>query len=270
MTAQVNQTARDGKTPIILAASGTATAAADTYQRIEASCRQAFPGHPIHWAYSSRAIRRRIQARTGETPPTPTKRLDQLYHSGCRRAVVQSLHLICGIEFHHLVWEAARSPVEIQLGLPLLSTPEDFENLLGWIAAVQPSESDEALVLVGHGTDHPAWMTYALLAQMMTSRFGGQIVLGQVKGDLSPTVVADRLLTAGYRRVVLRPLMLVAGAHFMEDIAGVQADSWKTQLSQKGLTVKPVAEGLGAHPAVIEIFMRHITAAMQSRPLNLD
>ena len=269
MTAREHKTANDAKTPIILAASGTATAAADTYQRIEASCRQAFPGHPIHWAYSSRAIRRRIQARTGDAPPTPKQRLDQLYQSGCRSAVVQSLHLICGIEFHHLVWEAARGPMEIQLGLPLLSTPEDFESLLGWIAAIQPSASDEALILVGHGTAHPAWMAYALLAQMMTARFGGRIVLGQVKGDPSPTVVADRLLMGGYRRVALRPLMLVAGAHFMEDIAGGQADSWKSQLSRRGLTVAPVAEGLGAHPAVIEIFMRHIAAAMQSRPLDL-
>ncbi len=270
MNARENKTAREGNTPIILAASGTATAAADTYQRIEARCRQAFPGHPIHWAYSSRAIRRRIQARTGEAPPTPKQRLDQLYQSGCRRALVQSLHLICGTEFHHLVWEAARGPMEIQLGLPLLSTPEDFERLLDWMAAVQPSRSEEALVLVGHGTAHPAWMTYALLAQMMTARFGDRILLGQVKGDPSPAIVADRLLGAGCRQVALRPLMLVAGAHFMEDIAGAKAGSWKNQLAQKGMTVKTVAEGLGAHSAVIEIFLNHIQAAMQSRPLDLD
>ncbi|MGD9097864.1 MAG: sirohydrochlorin cobaltochelatase [Desulfobacterales bacterium] len=258
------------KTPIILAASGTATAAADTYDRIEARCRQAFPGHPIHWAYSSRAIRRRIHARTGEAPPTPANRLDHLYASGDRNAVVQSLHLICGIEFHHLVWEAARRPMEIQLGLPLLSTPEDFESLLDWIAAVLPSGSHEALVLVGHGTEHPAWMTYALLAQMITARFGRRIVVGQVKGDPSPAVVGERLLAAGCRRVTLRPLMVVAGAHFMADIAGEQAGSWQTQLSQRGLAVTSVAEGLGAHPAIIDIFMRHIATAMKSRPLDLD
>ncbi len=269
MSAQENQTPDNEKTPIILAASGTATAAADTYQRIEARCRQAFPGHPIHWAYSSRAIRKRIHAQTGEAPPTPKQRLDQLYQSGCRRAVVQSLHLICGIEFHHLVWEAARRPMEIQLGLPLLSTPEDFERLLGWIAAVQPPGSDDALVLVGHGTDHPSWMTYALLARMMTARFGRRVVLGQVKGDPSPAVVADRLLAAGCQRVALRPLMLVAGAHFMKDIAGGQADSWKTQFSRRGLAVEAVAEGLGVYPAIIDIFRRHIAAAIKSRPLDL-
>ncbi len=270
MTDQATHIPEGQYPPIILAASGTATTAADTYHRIEARCRQAFPRHPLHWAYSSRAIRKRIQAHTGEAPPTPASVLDRLYQSGCRRAVVQSLHLICGIEFHHLVWAAARSPMDIHLGLPLLSTPEDFDTLLEWIAAVQPSATDEALVLVGHGTAHPAWMTYALLAQMIAARFGPRIVLGQVRGEPSPTAVAERLLASGCRRVALRPLMLVAGAHFMEDIAGARADSWKTQLSRKGLAVDPVGEGMGAHPSVIAIFRRHIEAALKSRPLNLD
>ena len=270
MSARATRTAGDGPPPIILAASGTATSAADTYDHIEARCREAFPGHPVHWAYSSRAIRKRIQARSGEAPPTPTRVLDQLYRSGCRRVVIQSLHLICGIEFHHLVWEAARTPMEIQLGLPLLSTPEDFESLLDWIAAVQPPEKDEALVLIGHGTAHPSWMAYALLAQMMAARFGPRVLMGQVKGEPSPQAVAERLLAAGCRRVLLRPLMLVAGAHFMTDIAGAQSDAWKTRLEGKGLAVTAVAEGLGAHAAIIDIFVRHTQAALNSRPLRLD
>lgn len=260
----------DDLTPIILAASGTATAAADTYRQIEDRCRQAFPGHPIHWSYSSRAIRQKIQARNGEAPATPAGLLEQLYQSGCRRAVVQSLHLICGIEFHHLVWQAARSPIKIHLGLPLLSNPADFDGILNWIAAVRPSANDDALVLVGHGTAHPAWMTYALLARMMADRFGPRVILGEIKGTPTPAAIADRLAATGCRRVALRPFMLVAGAHFMQDIAGAQSTSWQAQLEQRGLSVDPVAEGLGAHPAVIDIVVGHIGAALNGRPLKLD
>jgi sirohydrochlorin cobaltochelatase len=260
----------DRETPIVLVASGTATRAAATYARIEADCRKRFPGHPIHWAYSSRAIRRRIAARRGEAPPTPASVLEALHRAGGRQAVVQSLHLITGIEFHHLVWQAARSPLDVHLGLPLLAHPEDFTAIIDWIDSIAPAAGEEALVLVGHGTAHPAWMAYDLLARQIADRWGPHIQLGQVKGEPSSSAVAERLKTAGYRRATLRPFMLVAGAHFMQDLAGDRPGAWQTQLARQGLSVTPVAEGLGAHPSVIAIFCRHIQAALNARPLRLD
>ena len=256
--------------PIVLVASGTTTAASATYRRVDAECRRRFPGHPLCWAYSSRAIRRRLREKTGEALPTPQAVLERLHREGRRRAVVQSLHLICGIEFHHLAWQAAQSPLRIHLGLPLLAAPEDFDALLEWIAAVRPAARDEALVLVGHGTDHPSWTAYAVLAQRIEQRFGGRVLLGQVKGAPAPSDIAERLVAAGCRRVLLRPFMLVAGAHFMQDITGQRATSWQAQLVARGLEVSAVAEGLGAHPVPVAIFCRHIEAALAGRPLDLS
>ena len=256
--------------PIVLVASGTATTAATVYHRIEAACQRLFPAHPIHLAFSSRAIRKRVQAQEGTLTATPEAVFDQLHQSGYANAVVQSLHLIGGIEFHHLAWKAAQSPLDIHLGLPLLSTPEDFDAVLDWLAELRPSAEEDALVLVGHGTTHPAWMAYAVLAQRIADRFGPGIILGQVKGNPTPSTVADRLGAAGCRRVVLRPFMLVAGAHFMQDIAGDRPTSWQAQLEQQGLTVIPEGEGLGDHSMVIDIFGRHIRAAMAAPPLKLD
>ncbi len=260
----------DDPLPIVLVASGTATAATATYQRIEAECRRRLPDHPIHWAYSSRAIRRRVHAQTGEAPPTPHKVIDQLARSGFRRAVVQSLHLICGIEFHHMVWQVTHSPLDVHLGLPLLAHPQDFDTVLDWVSGIRPSAQEEALVLVGHGTDHPAWMAYALLAQGLAARFGNQVLLGQVKGDPAPAAIAKRLIAAGCRRVHLRPFMLVAGAHFMQDISGRQPTSWQSQLEEHGLTVLPKAEGLGNDPVAGNLFCRHIRDALSRPPLHLD
>lgn len=256
--------------PIVLVASGTATAATATYRRIEAECRRRLPGHPVHWAYSSRAIRRRMRAQTGEAPATPEKVLEQLSLSGCRRAVVQSLHLICGIEFHHLVWQAAHSPLEVHLGLPLLAHPEDFDAVLDWVDGIRPTVAEEALVLVGHGTEHPAWMAYALLAQGLTARFDHQVLLGQVKGEPTPAAIASRLSAAGYRRVHLRPFMLVAGAHFLQDISGQRPTSWQSQLEAHGLAVLPQAVGLGNDAVVGTLFCRHIRDALSRPPLHLD
>jgi sirohydrochlorin cobaltochelatase len=210
-----------------------------------------------------------MREKTGALPATPQSVLDQLYQSGCRQAVVQSLHLIGGIEFHHLAWQAACSPLEIQLGLPLLSHPEDFDGVLDWIATVRPPAAGDALVLVGHGTAHPAWMAYALLARKIAARFDHQVLLGQIKGDPTPAAIARRLANAGCRRVDLRPFMLVAGAHFMQDIAGERSASWRAHLTRQGLTVTPVAEGLGGHRAIIDVFKRHIRTALNSRPLQL-
>jgi sirohydrochlorin cobaltochelatase len=260
----------DDQIPIVLVASGTATAAAATYRRIENGCRQHFPGHPFHWAYSSRAIRLRMQATSDEAPATPGSVFDQLYQSGCRRVVVQALHLIGGTEFHHLAWTAAHSRLKIHLGLPLLSHPADFDSVLEWIETVGPSAVGEALVLVGHGTTHPAWMAYDLLARRIATRFGPRVLLGQVKGDPSPSAVARLLVAADCRRVWLRPLMLVAGAHFMQDIAGERSASWRAQLTQQGLIVTPVDEGMGSHPSVIDVFARHIREALNRRPLKMD
>ncbi len=256
--------------PIVLVASGTATTAATVYRRIEAECQRLFPEHPIQLAFSSRAIRKRVQAKDGTSTATPEAVFDQLLRAGYPKAVAQSLHLIGGIEFHQLAWKAARSPLDIHLGLPLLTTPEDFDAVLDWLAEVRPPAEEDALVLVGHGTKHPAWMAYAVLAQRITARFGPKIVLGQVKGDPTPATVASRLAAAGCRRVHLRPFMLVAGAHFMQDIAGDRPTSWQAQLEQKGLTVIPEGEGLGDHSMAIAIFGRHIRTAMAGPPLKLD
>ena len=256
--------------PIVLVASGTATTASATYRRIAEQCRRSFPEHPVHLAFSSRAIRKRVQAREGHTTATPEAVLDQLHRSGYRSAVVQSLHLICGIEFHQMVWRASRSALAIHLGLPLLAQPEDFEAVLDWIAAVRPPGEEDGLVLVGHGTDHPAWMAYAVLGQKIAERLGAKVLLGQVKGDPTPAVVGARLAATGCRRVHLRPFMLVAGAHFMKDVAGKGPDSWQSRLQKLGMEVVPQNEGLGTHPAAVAIFCRHIKAALDAPPLKLD
>lgn len=257
--------------PIVLVASGTAAMAAfATYRRIEAECRRDFPEHPIHLAFSSRAIRQRMPENEEPRMAAPEAVFEQLVRAGYQKAVVQSLHLICGIEFHHLVWKAAQSPLNIHLGLPLLAHSEDFDAVLDWIAEVRPLQDAEGLVLVGHGTEHPAWMAYAVLEQKIAARFGGKVVLGQVKGGPTPSVVAARLAAIGCRRVRLRPFMLVAGAHFMKDVAGGRPTSWQSQLEKQGLTVISEGEGLGAHPTAIAVFGRHIRAALAAPSLKLD
>ena len=255
--------------PIVLVASGTATAASETYQQMDAVFRRRFPGHEICWAFSSYAIRKRIREQGGQDLDTPATVLAALGARGYRKAVVQSLHLICGQEFHHMVWEAAQSPLAIQIGLPLLSHPEDFNAVTDWMATLGPQQHGEALVMVGHGTAHPSWMTYDILARRMIDAFQQRVLLGLIKGNPGPDQVARTLRQAGFERVTLRPFMLVAGAHFGQDMARERSGSWKTEMENAGLMVTPVAEGMGQAPAIQKMFMRHIETALTTKPMDL-
>jgi len=255
--------------PIVLVASGTATAASETYQEMDAAFRRRFPAHEICWAYSSNAIRKRIMAQGGRDLETPAAVMAALSARGYREAVVQSLHLICGQEFHHMVWETAKSPLAVKLGLPLLSHPEDFIDVTDWMTTLVPQDPREALVLVGHGTAHPSWMTYDVLARHMHEAFQQRVRLGLIKGGQGPVQVARILKQADFERVTLRPFMLVAGAHFGQDIARARSGSWKTELEKAGFAVMPRAEGMGLASAIQKIFFRHIEAAMTTKPLDL-
>jgi sirohydrochlorin cobaltochelatase len=193
-----------------------------------------------------------------------------LVQVGCRRAVLQSLHLICGQEFHHAVWAAAKSPLAAHIGMPLLSSPSDFEAVLGWVAARLAEDPREALVLVGHGTAHPSWMTYEVLARRLKERFEHRVALGLVSKGASPDRLAQTLGNAGVRRLVLRPFMLVAGAHYHRDIAAEDTDSWKTVLETAGFEVSAEPEGIGTEPAIMDLYIRHIRAAMAAHPMDLN
>jgi sirohydrochlorin cobaltochelatase len=262
-------TAKTTAIPIVLVASGTATAASETYQQMDAAFQRRFPDHAICWAFSSNAIRKRIQAQGGRDLETPAAVMDDLAARGYLQAVVQSLHLICGQEFHHMVWEVAKRPLAVKIGLPLLAHPEDFDDVTAWLATLAPPHPHEALVMVGHGTAHPSWMTYDVLTRRLRAAFAQRVLLGLIKGDPGPEQIARALKQADVRRVTLRPFMLVAGAHFGQDIAKARSGSWKTELESAGLAVTPRADGMGLEPAIQEIFIRHIEAALTTNPLDL-
>ena len=255
--------------PIMLVASGTASTAAATYDRLGAVFRHHFPEHKLCWAFSSRAIRRKIRAKTGRDLQTPAVVMADLSASGYRQAVVQSLHLLCGQEFHHMVWEAAQGPMDIRIGLPLLSLPSDFDDITDWVETKIPTAPDEALIMVGHGTAHPSWMTYDLLRRQWRERFDRKVVLGLIKGAPEPGQIARQLKEEGFTRVRISPFMLVAGVHYEQDIVGTGPDSWRTAMEQAGLAVVSQPDGLGVAQAVQAIFIRHIQTALSTDPLSL-
>lgn len=220
------------KTPIIIAAFGTTTRAMETYSFIDEVCRERFGGHEILWAYSSRMVKDRLKMEQGIDLKHPHQVLEELKKRGHQWVVVQSFHLVCGHEFYRLISEVSHCPVRTSIGLPLLSSPEDYESVAKGLCSTFPDNADEAIVFVGHGTDHPAWSSYLALHQILCERFGSRIFMGVVEGYPSKAKVIKKVVRAGFKKVRLIPFMLVAGTHFQEDLAG-KGKSWEAAFEEK-------------------------------------
>jgi sirohydrochlorin cobaltochelatase len=252
--------------PIVIAAFGTTSRARQTYAHMDAVFQKRFAGHEIHWTYTSRMVKARLQHKKTLAPHHPHQALESLARQGHRWAVVQSLHLTNAHEFYRLVAEADQDGIRTSMGLPLLSASEDYEAVVRALAPLVEKDADEALVLVGHGTDHPSWSSYPALQHMLQKAYGAKVHVGAVEdGYPHRDAIVQAVADAGYTRVRLAALMLVAGVHFEEDLAG-EDDSWKTVFEAAGIEVALEEGGLGLNPQVIEIFCRHLEAALDIIP----
>lgn len=265
-TAAPKESAEPAGIPIVMAAFGTARRAMETYAFIDGLIRERFPDHPLHWAYSSRVVRDLRRSAGGPPVLHPDEVLAELARTGHTWAVVQSLHLMCGHEFQRLTDMAERAPLRTSVGLPLLHCPRDYEDVMRVLARDFPHEPGEALVLVGHGTDHPSWCSYVALDHLFRRGGAAGVYVGVVEQGY-PTMdsVIRDVKRAGFRRVRLVPFLLVAGMHFEEDMSG-DDPSWKTAFEGAGITVSLEDRGMGFHRGIIDIFSRHVREALEVIP----
>ncbi len=249
--------------PIVMTAFGTTTRARQTYKIIDERIRSCFPEHPVRWAFTSRMVRDRIQQDQGLEFKHPHQVLEELQEKGHEWAVVQSLHLVCGHEFDRLVDEVKGCPVRTSIGLPLLDSPQDYEAVIkGLDRELDHLDREEALILVGHGTDHAIWTAYPCLESMARKHLGNGVFVGVVEGWPEAEGIVQAVDQAGFKRARLVPFMLVAGVHFHEDLAGDE-DSWKKLFEDHGIEVSIEERSLGHMPSIIDLFGRHIRDALE-------
>ena len=257
--------------PLVIVAFGTSTKALASYEHLDIQIKNRFPDHEIFWAYSSRMVKDRGNKQPQGTIFSPHEILDNLYRQHYAWAVVQSLHLLGGHEFIRLVEEAKQSPIRSSIGLPLLTSPEDYLALCASLSPLINAHPDQAILLVGHGTDHPAWCAYPALQYFMRRQFGPRIFIGLIEQGCpsSAEVIAD-LRDGGYKKVCIIPLLLVAGMHFCRDLTGEHRNSWMNLLSQANISVEIIQQGIGILPAISEMFCQHIEDALATIPENKE
>lgn len=251
------------KIPIILTAFSNTPEAETTQKQIETGVRKKFPDHDIYWGYNSRSVTRARQSNSS-TPILHTREiLIRLTGQGCSRAVVQSLHLLPGQEFHCLHREVREvAGIDCLIGMPLLFSPRDYLTLFDSLTPLIERDPRQAVLMIGHGTRHPVWPAYLALETLLQRRFGPRVYVGVIEHYPDTGDVEQRIAEAGFTRVLMIPLFLVTGIHYQRDMLGPDQHSWLNRLRGRGLQVEPFPDGLGLLPGIDELVVRHIGEAM--------
>ncbi|MDD4850478.1 MAG: sirohydrochlorin cobaltochelatase [Gemmiger sp.] len=221
-------------------------------------------GYDVFTAFTSPTIRRILAAR-GENVPHLAQALDHLATAGYREVVVQPTYLLYGVEYERLA-AACRAETRfatLRLGTPLLADNGDLRRLATALAGVYPASEGTALVLMGHGTPGFAAVSYPALESVFRWMGRGDVFVGTVEGWPGLAEVRASLRRAAPQRVVLAPLLLVAGDHARNDMAGPGPKSWQQVLEADGLAVTPCLQGLGALPVVQALYGEHLKQLLQ-------
>ena len=253
------------RTGIIIAAYGTVIPEAKKgYAAFERRVRELYPDARIIWAYTSAKIRQRLEMR-GAPVPSVSEALNTLIQEGITRVAVQSLHTICGEEYNLARMQSKEhgEKVKVTTGKPLLPDKRSFEKAALALRTYIPTNlpDDEAVVLIGHGSETPANATYAEFLNH-ARRHLPTLHLGTLSNTPGPETIARQLQEQGIRRAHLMPFLCVPGFHVREDIAGTKEDTWSTILRQHDIIPVASITGCTEHPPFLEIWLDHLKEAM--------
>ena len=252
------------KIGILLVAFGSSEASAQiSFENIDKKVKASYPDISVRWAYTSHIIRTKL-AKQGKHLDSPEVALAKMQDEKFTHVAVQSLHTIGGSEYHDLCVTVGAFKMmggfdKIILGYPLLATQEDMRQAADAILKNIPKErkADEAVVLMGHGTHHPANAFYAALMFQLQLR-DPNIFIGTVEGYPGVDLIKELLAKKNIKKAYLMPFMSVAGDHAKNDMAGDEDDSWKSVLTKAGIQCVPILKGTAEYDNFVAIWVKHL------------
>lgn len=240
-----------------------------TIGAIEGAIADAFPDCSVRRGFTSQIIIDHVLKRDGVAIDNVTEALDRAVENGVKTLVVQPTHLMNGFEYNDLVQEIAQygdAFEQISIGEPLLTSDEDFEAVAKAIvdATAEYDDGSTAICFMGHGTEADSNGVYEKMQSVLDGMGAENYYIGTVEAEPSLDDVLEMVKAGEYTRVVLEPLMVVAGDHANNDMAGDEEDSWKSVFESAGYEVVPVLRGLGELPAIQELYVAHAQAAIDA------
>ena len=239
-----------------------------TIGAIEGALEAAFPEYTLRRAFTSRVVIRLAREREGLDIDSMDRALDRAAEEGVEELLIQPTHLLEGLEYRRLVETVERRAREFSrlgVGRPLLTGQEDFLAVARALIRADASWDDgrTALVLMGHGTTASCNAVYPKLEAVLRTLGGGHWFVGTVEARPALGEILERVKAGNYRRVLLRPLMIVAGDHANHDMAGEGEDSWRGAFARAGYEVHCRMEGLGELEEIRSLFVRHARQALE-------
>lgn len=252
------------KQAILVASFGTSYAETrrKTIDALEHTIIEAFPDYTVRRAFTSNHIIQKLRVRDNLTIHTVNEALHALLDDGFVSVTIQPTHVINGEEYEKIVNNAAPFRERFQslrIGTPLLTETQDYLQLITAIIDDFPAlRDDQALILMGHGTEHYTNASYAALDYMFKEQGYSNVFVGTVEAYPTIDTVLRQVKSLGVTEVILAPLMLVAGDHIINDMAGTEDDSWRTLCEQAGLQVTCILKGLAENPRIRDIYLSHL------------
>lgn len=258
---------------------------------IEDALQEAYPDWAVRRAFTAQIIINHVQARDGEVIDNMQQALDRAVENGVKNLVVQPTHLMHGAEYDEMaeVLEQYQDKFEsVAIAEPMLGEVGDDATVInedkaavaqavadaavqeaGFDSMEAAAEDGTAFVFLGHGTSHTAKVSYSQMQTQMEELGFKNAFIGTVEGEPEDTAceaVIEKVKEAGYKKVILRPLMVVAGDHANNDMAGSEEDSWKSMFEASGNfdSVEAQIAGLGRIDAVKQLYVEHTKAAIDS------
>ena len=258
---------------------------------IEDALQAAYPDWSVRRAFTAQIIINHVQARDGEKIDNMQQAMDRAVANGVKNLVVQPTHLMHGAEYDEMMemiddyrdkFEsvAVAEPLLGEVGADATVINEDKEAVAkavtaeavataGYDSVEAAAKDGTAFVFMGHGTSHTAKISYSQMQTAMQTLGYDNVFIGTVEGEPESTScenVIEAVKAAGYTKVVLRPLMVVAGDHANNDMAGADEDSWLSQFEASGAfdSVDCQIAGLGGVADVEQLYIAHTKAAIDS------
>ena len=259
---------------------------------IEDAIQEAFPDWSVRRAFTAQIIINHVQARDGEKIDNVDQALQRAVDNGVKNLIVQPTHLMHGAEYDELMEavEGYKDKFEtVKVAEPLLgevgadaavinadkkavaeTLTAEAVKTAGYDSLEAAKEDGVAFVFMGHGTAHVAKVSYSQMQAQMEDLGYDNVFIGTVEGEPEDTAceaVIDKVAEAGYTKVILRPLMVVAGDHANNDMAGDDDDSWKSMFNASGKfdSVDTQIAGLGSIADIEKIYVQHTTDAINQQ-----
>ena len=226
-------------------------------ESIENRIKEEFADCLVLRAFTSKMIIIKLKKRDNYLVKTLKEAMEEMMENGIKDIYIQPLLIIEALEYEKILREAidfmVKSNCNISIGKPLLSSELDYEMVTKGLM-----NKDDAIVFMGHGSDHKADLSYKRLEKTIRDSGYKNVFIGTVEGERSIEDVIVELKSKSINKILLKPFMLVAGDHAINDMASEEDDSWKVLLEKSDIEVVTELNGLGEIKAIQDIFIDHL------------